>query len=176
MNSSVYLGSLAINQVELHTVAAIHRNPTYDAALIQLLFPTQRYANEVVQYGTQRMPLGTPVRVRGWGTTGLNAGQPASVLQASSHIVSVRPPSLHAATITDMTLVSKIGQIEDGDSGVGVISPYNLVCSSTVGSYSSAVSTDAIAGWIVSTSSVGPARLIDCNPSRSKVVLSLIHI
>lgn len=169
---SVRIGSLMLRQSDPISVAEARfpDNTDIDVALLRL----SRNAGSsslVVPWGIGETPLGSPVIVRGWGTTGLNAGRPASQLQQSEHRRGL-PLLLDAARPWEMKLYSISGYVQDGDSGAGVMykgALCGVAASSPLGGpQSTATSTDYLAAWITLTTGQGPTDSANCAEFKRK--------
>jgi lysophospholipase L1-like esterase len=169
---TVRLGDLRIGQGELRTTRSINTWPytveggNRDAGLIELSEPTT-HVDLRTPYGVGELPPGAQVKVRGWGTTGLNADRPASVLKESTHTVDT------GAAPGEIALYANDGaKLQFGDSGAGVMLR-GLLCgvyeaSPVATAKSTATSIDSVGAWILQTTRIAPALFSRCDAPRKR--------
>jgi hypothetical protein len=159
INTDILAGSLGLDQGDVHVLANIYQNPTFDAALLQLTTPLPEDVLPVIPYGTGIPPInsstnpGGSILVQGWGATG--DGTLPNVLQTSTQEVTAdNAGQLYIGPKDPIP-----GVLQGGDSGAGYIF-YGTVCgvqSQGIPPISRGPATDSIAGWIQTTSGVAPA-------------------
>ncbi|WP_395575114.1 FG-GAP-like repeat-containing protein [Streptomyces sp. BK79] len=165
--AGVYImaGSRTLRAGTRHDVASIRRHADQDAALLELTSAGR--ADQVVKYSTDVPPVNENVSFRGWGPTSTTPGAPtesrllrvatARVSDNDTHIPEVGPGD------TAMILSSVgLGLSALGDSGAGVYwqgTIHGIVTGGDESTYSDALKTAPIAGWIESESGVAPASV-----------------
>ncbi|GIM94809.1 hypothetical protein Ato02nite_066020 [Paractinoplanes toevensis] len=166
--TNVRIGSVRLGQGELRVVdiESSRIDPGADVALLRLALPTT-HTELVVSYGRGQPALGSTVTVRAWGTKGeLNDNRPAAWMQTSTHRMGIDPAG-DPTPPNQYSMYSLKGFTMKGDSGSGVMYK-GTVCgvlsnTDSLGTRSTAVSTDAVADWIAQTSGITPTGNRACN-------------
>jgi lysophospholipase L1-like esterase len=162
----VRVGSRTLGQGTRHDVAVLHRHADQDGALLELSTAVSQ-PSLVVRWADSVPPTGSLASIRGWGPTSSEPGTPdrSTSLQVGTMRIGRTNAAVPAIGPGNTAMIlDNIGQGVSAprDSGGGVHTlgaVHAVVTGGNESTYSDALQTASVAGWIRSESGVPPVSV-----------------